>query len=266
MDEATLVCARLVREGAVPRSELRVLDHPDVRAEVEQRLAGVGLTLATSAYSEHVGIRIAPEVIGDRAFDAATNLGLKSDACALIVILWARLVLQKRTAQASRQTPGQSELLPADRAEAAKEFSPNVRLAALVREFGHVLGSETHVRSLVTQLRNLGFAAGRGDVVEAGPLLELGVDGERMVAFIRREVLARLLEEKAQPAAASNDDPGAPLLAVLERLGGSASISDLERETHQERAPLLRLLRTLIAEGRVRRVGERKAARYERVS
>ena len=44
------------------------------------------------------------------AFDAPTNLGLKSDACALIVILWARLVLQKRTAQASRQTPGQAEL------------------------------------------------------------------------------------------------------------------------------------------------------------
>jgi hypothetical protein len=242
MDEAMLVCARLVREGTVSRSELGVLDHPDVRADVERRLAGVGLTLATSAYCDHVGIRLAPEVIGDRAFDAATHLGLKSDACALIVILWARLVLQKRTAQASRQTPGQTELLAADRAEAAKEFSPHVRLTALVSEFGHVLGSETHVRSLVTQLRNLGFAAGRGDVVEAGPLLELGIDGERMVSFIRREVLARLLEENAESSAGRDEDPGAPLLAVLERFGGSASISDLERETHQERRPLLRLL------------------------
>jgi hypothetical protein len=266
MDDAMLICARLVREGAVARSELGVLDHPDVRSEVERRLAGVGLTLATSAYSEHVGIRLSPEVIGDRVFDAATNLGLKSDACALIVILWARLVLQKRTAQASHQTPGQAELLAVDRAEAAKDFTPHVRLAALVSEFGHVLGSETHVRSLVTQLRKLGFAAGRGDVVEAGPLLELGIDGERMVSFIRREVLARLLEEDAESAASRDDDPAAGLLAVLERLGGRASISDLERETHQERPPLLRLLRTLIQEGRVRRVGERSAARYERVT
>ena len=31
MDDAMLVCARLVREGTVPRSELRVLEHPDVR-------------------------------------------------------------------------------------------------------------------------------------------------------------------------------------------------------------------------------------------
>jgi hypothetical protein len=263
MDEATLVCARLVREGTVPRAELAALDHPDVRAEVERRLAGIGLTLATSAYSEHVGIRLAPEVIGDRAFDAATNLGLKSDACALIVILWARLVLQKRTAHSSRETPGQSELLPAHRADAAKQFTPSVRIPALVHEFGHVLGSETHVRSLLSQLRKLGFAGGRGDLVEAGPLLELGVDGERMVSFIRREVLSKLVAERE--AATGDEDSGAPLLAVLERLGGSASISDLERETHQDRPPLLRLLRALIAEGRVRKVGERGAARYERV-
>jgi hypothetical protein len=261
LDDATLICARLVREGTIPRDELRVLDHPDVRADVERRLAGVGLTLATSAYSEHVGIRLAPEVISDRAFDAATNLGLKSDACALIVVLWARLVLQKRTAQASHETPGQAEMLGAHRAEAAKQFTPQVRLTAVVREFGHVLGSETHVRSLVSQLRKLGFAGGRGDVIEAGPLLELGIDGERMIAFIRREVLARLLAQKEDSTRPGDEDPGAPLLAVLERLGGSASISELERETHGERPQLL----SLMQEGCVRRVGERNAARYERV-
>lgn len=265
MDEAMLACARLLRAGTVPRAELSVLDHPDVRAEVERRLGDVGLVLATSAYSDHVGIRLAPSVVGDGAFDSATNLGLRSDACALIVILWARLVLQKRTAQAARSAPGQSELLTADRVEAARAFSPHVRLNALVSEFGHVLGSETHVRALVTQLRKLGFAGGRGDVVEAGPLLELGIDGERMVSFIRREVLSRLLEPRPADAPPQEDDPGAALLSVLERLGGSASISELEGETHQDRRPLLRILKTLIAEGRVRRVGERGAARYERV-
>lgn len=265
MDETTLICARLVREGTVPRSELAALDQPDMRAEVERRLAGIGLTLATSAYSEHVGIRLAPEVIGDRAFDAATSLGLKSDACALIVILWARLVLQKRTARSSRDTPGQSELLAAYRTDAAKQFTPSVRFPALVHEFGHVLGSESHVRSLLTQLRKLGFAGGRGDVVEAGPLLELGIDGERMVSFIRREVLSKVLEERETCPAAPGEDPGAQLLAVVDRLGGQASISELERETQRARAPLLRLLRALIEEGRARKVGDRGAARYERV-
>jgi hypothetical protein len=264
MDEAMLACARLVREGTVARAELPGLDQPDLRAEIERRLAGVGLTLATSAYSEHVGIRLAPEVVGDSAFDAASNLGLRSDACALIVILWARLVLQKRTAQASRQAPGQGELLAGEQSGAVRHFRPQVRMTTLVNEFGAVLGSETSVRRLVSQLRNLGFAAGRGDVVEAGPLLELGIDGERMVAWIRREVLARLLVERvgeAEPA----DEPGGQVLAVLERLGGTASISELEREAREQRRPLQRLLRRLIQEGRVRKVGERGAARYERV-
>lgn len=265
MDEATLVCARLVREGTIPRAELATLDHPDVRAEVERRLGDVGLVLATSAYSDHVGLRLAPAVIGDAAFDSATNLGLRSDACALIVILWARLVLQKRTAQASHTAPGQSELLPEDRAEAARAFSPSVRLTALVSEFGHVLGSETHVRSLVSQLRKVGFAGGRGDSIEAGPLLELGIDGDRMVAFIRREVLNRLLEAHAGNATSPDDGPGAQLLSVLERLGGSASITELERETQQHRASLLRLIKRLKREGRVRQIGERGVARYERV-
>ncbi len=265
MDDATLTCARLVREGTVPRSELRVLDHPDVRAEVERRLAAVGLTLATSAYSEHVGIRLSAEVTSDRAFDAASNLGLKSDACALIVVLWARLVLQKRTAQSTRDVPGQSELLGEHRSEAARDYRPSVRFAAIVREFGHVLGSATHIRSLVTQLRKLGFAGGRSDVIEAGPLLELGIDGERMLSFVRREVLAQLLAEREAGRSEEDDDPGAPLLAVLERLGGSASISELEEATKEKRARLLRLLRALVHEGRVRRTGVRGNTRYERV-
>ncbi len=264
MDDATLACARLLRAGTVPRSELRVLDHPDVRAEVERRLRSVGLALATSAYSDHVGIRLAAEVTGDAAFDAASNLGLRADACALLVILWARLVLQKRTAESTHEVPGQAGIFPADRGDAARAYTPQVRIAAIVREFGHVLGSATHIRSLVTQLKKLGFVAGRGDVLQAGPLLELGIDGERMVSFVRREVLARLLAEKAQPA--GEEDPGSQLLAVLDRLGGSAAISELERETGQKRALLLRLLRALRQEGRVRRLGERGAARWEKVA
>jgi hypothetical protein len=263
MDEARLVCARLLRAGTLPRAELRILDHPDVRTDVERRLAAVGLTLATSAYSDHLGVRLSSDVTGDGAFDAASNLGLKADACALLVILWARLVLQKRTAQATHEVPGQPEMFAEGRRAAAHAYTPQVRFATVVREFGHVLGSATHVRSLVTQLKKLGFVSGRGDVLEAGPLLELGIDGERMVAFIRREVLARLLEERTQ--AAEGEDPGAKLLAVLDRLGNSASISELARETGERREPLLRLLRSLAQEGRVRRIGERGAARWERV-
>lgn len=265
MNEAALICARLLREGAIARAELASLDHPEIRHEVERRLEAVGLVLATSSYSDHVGVRLSTEVVADTAFDAASNLGLRADACALLVILWARLVLQKRTAADTRQVPGQGSLLPAEQAAAARSFAPQVRLETLFREFGATLGSRTHIKGLVSQLRRLGFLGGRGEVVEAGPLLELGVDGERMIAFIRRKVLAELLTRGAAAGGAetpADDGVEGQILEVLARLGGNAAMRDLARETGARPARLRELLRGLVAAGRLARRGERFHARY----
>ena len=268
MAAATLICARLLRAGAVPRAELPDLDFPEVRREVERRLQAVGLVLATSAYSEHVGIRLSPEATGDSAFDSASNLGLRSDACALLVILWARLVLQKRTATDTRELPGQESLFTGERAAAARDFRPSVRLEALAREFRAVLGGRSRIQSLVTQLRRLQFLAGHGEVIEAGPLLELGIDGERMIAFIRREVLAKLLAERAATGAGETEDGdavdglAARILEILARLGGAAAMGDLVRETSARPERLRQVLRELMGAGRIQRTGERSATRY----
>lgn len=267
IDSATLICARLLRAGAVPRAELSDLDFPEVRRDVERRLQAVGLVLATSAYSDHVGIRLSPEVTADSAFDAASNLGLRSDACALLVILWARLVLQKRTVADTRELPGQGEMFTSERMEAARGFRPSVRLEALVREFRAVLGGRSRIQSLVTQLRRLQFLSGHGEVIEAGPLLELGIDGERMVGFIRREVLAKLLAERKEAGEGEEENPeidglAARILEILERLDGPAAMSDLVRETGARPERLRAFLKDLIAAGRVVRTGDRGAARY----
>src|SRR3954447_6661685 len=271
IDSATLICARLLRAGAVPRAELPDLDFPEVRRDVERRLQAVGLVLATSAYSDHVGIHLSSEVTADSAFDAASNLGLRSDACALLVILWARLVLQKRTVADTRELPGQGEMFTSEQAAAARGFRPSVRLEALVREFRAVLGGRSRIQSLVTQLRRLQFLAGHGEVIEAGPLLELGIDGERMVGFIRREVLARLLAERERTAAGEEgemepmDGLAARVLEILERLGGPAAMGELARETGERPERLRPLLKGLMAAGRLHRTGERGAARYHLV-
>src|ERR1700741_4229561 len=101
IDSAILICARLLRAGAVPRAEL-----PDLAF---------------------------PEVTADAAFDAASNLGLRSDACALLVILWARLVLQKRTVADTRELPGQGEMFTGERTATARGFRPRPRLGGVVR-------------------------------------------------------------------------------------------------------------------------------------
>jgi len=262
MDDAKLLCAWLLREGALTRKEARALDFPEVRADVERRLGDVGLTLATSVYSEHVALRLSPDVTAHQAFDSASNLGLKADACALLVILWARLVLQKRTATDSRQTPGQSALLPTDQTEAARTFTPHIRFETLFREFGPVLGARTHVQAVVTQLRRLQFIAGRGEVIEAGPLLELGLDGEKMIAFIKRRVLAELLEaEEDRP---KDVPPGVhdQILNVLREVGGSAVMRELEERTGEKPGRLRALISELEEQGRLYRTGIRNSTRY----
>src|SRR3990170_7755577 len=114
MDEAARICASLLSAGAVRRQEIPDLDHPEIRADVERRLSQCGLSLATSAYSDHVGLRLSPAVSDATVLDAASNRGLGADACSLLTVLWARLALQRRTAEDSRTTPGlQPALLPA---------------------------------------------------------------------------------------------------------------------------------------------------------
>lgn len=269
MDDAALICARLLRDGVVKRDALKALDLPDTRSEVERRLGQVGLTLATSAYSDYVGLHLSRAVASDPSFDTASNLGLNADACALLVILWARLVLQKRTAQDTRQVPGQAPLLPDEQQEAARRYEPQVQLEAIVQEFGRVLGSRSHLRTLVGQLRRLRFLGGHGDLIEAGPLLELGIDGEQMIAFIRRGVLSQLLAEKEAAADQPAQPAGGPVAAVLECLrarGGPVSIQEVAEATELRRELLREILQAQLKAKRVCKVGNGRSTRYQFVS
>jgi hypothetical protein len=254
MNDAIRICARLLRAGALPRADVPGLDAPQVFHDVERRLRGVGLVLATSSYSNHVGIRLAPEVAADRAFDTASNLDLQADACALLVVLWVRLVLPRH------QAP------PADTSK--PEPQPQVRLDFLARELRPLLGDRRRIRSLVTQLRRLNFLTGEGEVIEAGPLLELGIDGDRMISFLRGGVLAGLLEDQKRSARRAGEEVegmaafSSQVLDVLRKLGGSAGMTELVRETGAPASRLRLALRSLAHSGHVRRSGERRSTRY----
>lgn len=258
MNEATRICARLLRAGALPRAEVPGVDVPETRREVEKRLRGVGLVLATSPYSDHVGIRLAPEMAADPAFEAASNLGLRADACALLVVLWVRLVLARRGEEPKAPLSGTDEN--------QGKIRPQVRLDTLARELRPLLGDRRHIRDLVSQLRRLCFLAGQGEVIEAGPLLELGIDSDRMIAFLRGGVLEGLLKESERSSRRPEGDGmagfAAQVLEILRRLGGSAGMTELVRETGAPASRLRIVLRSLTESGHVRRSGERRSSRY----
>lgn len=189
MATAAEICARLLAARTLPRKEIPELDHGGVRADVEARLAQVGLGLATSAYSDHMGLKL----LDAAGLPTASNMGLSVDACALLTILWMRLALPYRTANDSAQSSApQQSLLPNERRAEARTERPTVSFETLLKEFGAQLHGQVRLKGLLGQLRNLGFLQySRLEAIEAGPLLELAIDGEEMARFVRTEVFKR---------------------------------------------------------------------------
>lgn len=266
MDEPARICARLLSAGAVPRAELPGLDHPSIRMEVEERLSRCGLALASSAYSDHYGLRLSTDIADASVIDAPSNLGLGADACALIAILWMRLALQRRTAEDTRTTPDdQPALLPEQKREAARSYVPSVRFETLVREFGPHLGGRTRLKALLGHLRRLAFVNyHRLDRIEAGPLLELGVDGEQMVSFIRSRVLSQYLEESPAPEEPElhEANAGDQVLSIVASDPRPLGIGDIAHKTGLPRRQIRKVLDELRQDGKIEMLGARGQARY----
>jgi len=269
MDEIAKICARLIANGAVPRHELRALEHAAVRADVEARLRACGLELATSAYSDHFGLRLAADASDETVLDAASNIGLRADECALLAVLWARLALQRRTVEDTRTTPGQQSLLPEDAARDARDFVPSIHQETLYREFGAQLGGRTRVKQMLAHLRRLGFVQYRTlDAIEPGPQLELGIDGERMVSFIRTRVLGELLAARDEAAVEAPVHAKTDADLVIDVLAASVmplSVGDIRERTALSGGRLRRVLEELRAAGRVEMDGQRARAVYRLV-
>lgn len=232
MDDAIRICSRLVTAGPVPREELPELDHPQIRAEVERNLRSCGMSLATSPYSNHYGLQLVLEIADATVLDAPTNMGLGANACSLLTVLWARLALQHRTAEDTQGVPTeQIPLLPQERTRQARAFEPSIRFETLAREFGVQLGGRTRLRALVSQLRRLGFLSyHKVEEIHAGPLLELAIDGERMISFIRSRVLGQLLAEGGQSAGVSEtgqqaNDRRTPMTASKNQSNGNRRVT-----------------------------------------
>src|SRR2546425_7523104 len=103
MNEAARICARLIASGPIPRSEAPELDHPAIREDVETRLHQCGFVLASSPYIFFFKQKTAYDIDAG-VMDGPSNLGLGANACALLTVLWAKLVLQKRTAAETQHT------------------------------------------------------------------------------------------------------------------------------------------------------------------
>ena len=218
MDEAALLISELLARRWLPRSHPRVkraLVDAELFALVEQRLAQSGLRFLDSIYADHVCLGLLPAaqnaVLGEAGANANNNLELPRDAQALLVVLWALIVLPKRERQTSRvqeADAGQSDFFPgAKPLPAASVSSPVLSYKTLLEDYGPQLGKKLRLDANLKLLERHGFILRRPDEIAEGPLLDVLLDYDVLASRILEGALADvLLRERADAAAAASTE------------------------------------------------------------
>jgi len=213
--ELRTLVARLAAHRVLPRGDAlvkRALTDELFHDHLDERLAACGLEMVENPYAEHVCVRVRRDleqpVFGGEDVWLSNNLDLKRDQIALLVVLWALLILPKRQRQIERkneaQTLRQGEMFATEKPlPTASDIGISVAEATLLADFGDRLGGRTRVRNFgLPVLSRLGFIERRDGRITEGPLLDLVLDYNRMASRILDGTLADLF------GPAPDDNPG----------------------------------------------------------
>ena len=198
------VVARLLAQRWLPKSDAevrRLLIDESFRQDIEHRLAAVGLRLLDNPFAAHVAVGLAANaenpVFGRGDAWLSNNAGLNRDGVALLILLWALIILPKRERQLSREATtdeGQTDLFGNQQAtplrdDAARGVPENV----LLEDYGKLLGGKARLQFLLPMLSRLGFIERRNKVLHEGPLLDLAFDYAELAPRILDGALADVL-------------------------------------------------------------------------
>lgn len=204
--DITELTARLLAHRWLPRADVQVrraLVDEAFRSELEARLAAVGMQLLDNPFAEHVAVGLKDEVMdavfGGRDYQAST-MGLTRDEIALLIVIWALIILPKRERQLGRRSledDGQNDMFGQEKPiEHGEAVSGAVSEASLLADFGPQLGGRTKIRNFALgKLARLGFIERRGGMIFEGPLLDVALDyrvlADRIIHGTLADVLAR---------------------------------------------------------------------------
>jgi len=204
-DETAALVARLLSQRWLPRDDVharKALLDEAFREELDRRLAAVGLELREHPYSAFIGVAVARAneklVFGGSDSWISNTLQLDRDAVALLVVLWALIVLPKRQRQLERQqaeADASQRLMFAEAKPISRDvsLSPVIAERTLLADFGDKLGGKTRVNFNLGLLSRHGFIARRKGELAEGPLLDLVFDYERTARRILDGALSDLL-------------------------------------------------------------------------
>lgn len=211
-DDAQILISRLLTHQTLAREEKlvkRALSDELFRAEVDARLFACGLKFLDNVYADYVTIALArdvePKVFGDREVWQNNNLGLARDGVALLVVLWALIILPKRERQEAHQNAeqDQNDMFGKDKPlPRAEDASIGISYRALLADFGDKLGKKTRLDMNLGQLAKLGFINRRGDIILEGPLLDLMMDTDVLKERVVNGALADIFKRERADARA----------------------------------------------------------------
>ncbi len=222
MDDAALLIAELLARRWLPRNHPRVkraLVDAELFAQVEHRLAQSGLRFMDSIYADHVSVALLPaaqnSVLGEAGLNANNNLELPRDAQALLVVVWALIILPKRERQTSRMDEpevGQNDMFPgAKPLPVTRLVSPVISYKALLEDYGQQLGKKMRLDGNLKLLERHGFITRRQDEIGEGPLLDVLLDYDVLAPRILDGALADVLaRERAQKESEDATEAAAP--------------------------------------------------------
>lgn len=205
-EDAQILIARLLAHQTLERRDRLVkqaLSDEVFRQDVDARLASCGMKLVDNVYADHVTLALArevePKVFGVREVWQNNNMGLGRDGVALLVVLWALIILPKRERQQAHQEAqvDQDDMFAIDKPmPRAQETSIGLSYRTLLADFGEKLGRKTRMDMNLGQLARFGFIERRNDDINEGPLLDLLMDTDMLKERVVNGALADLFHRE----------------------------------------------------------------------
>jgi hypothetical protein len=216
-DDAQTLIARLLTHQTLLRKDKlvkRALSDEIFRRDIDERLSACGMKLVDNVYADHVTLALTrvvePKVFGDRDVWQNNNIGLARDGVALLVVLWALIILPKRERQEAHQLAkeDQDDMFGADKPlPTAEEASMGLSYRALLSDFGDKLGKKTRMDMNLGLLARFGFIERRGDLISEGPLLDLLMDTDVLKERVVNGALNDILKLERAQVATQDTDP-----------------------------------------------------------
>lgn len=203
--EVRTLAARLLAHQHLPRQDKLVrkaLTDELFRQDLDRRLQSCGLKFLDNPYAAHVTLVLDRDmeqsVLGEQEEWLSNTMNMDRGAIALLMVLWALIILPKRQRQVERKELGvaqeQSEMFADEKPLATgRSVSAPISRNALITDFGEKLGKATKIKMNLGTLARLGFIIQRQEEIYEGPLLDLVLDYNQLADRILDGALSDLL-------------------------------------------------------------------------